>query len=201
MTSADLYRRLTIPARATVLGWRLVPFTVGHAVLFDRLGVDEIQEWQDIVVAAKLCSMPADKAERWASSPWRRRMTWALVRWTKLHLVIRPQEVAKAIKVFGQYLEEWTKAPRHESCHKADSKPCGSPPAQALRVVLMSRLGYSSAEVDRLPYARAVWDYLSYMESEGHVRIAEDLDDETEAEMQRRADEFARKVTAEWGSN
>ena len=101
MTAADLYRRLVIPDRFRVMGYDLVPFTVGHALLFDRLGVEKIEGWADLMVACKLCSVSARKAERWACSPFRRWLTWTWIRWTKLHAVSNPAEVAKAIETFS----------------------------------------------------------------------------------------------------
>ena len=199
MTAADLYRRLVIPDRFRVMGYDLVPFTVGHALLFDRLGVEKIEGWADLMVACKLCSVSARKAERWACSPFRRWLTWTWIRWTKLHAVSNPAEVAKAIETFSAYLDVSTRAPKHEAANREGEpgKPCGSPPAQALRVTLMARLGYPPEKVDETPYLRAVWDYLTWMEQEGHVHIYQGLDDAVEVDFQKQADAFAERLKQE----
>jgi len=196
MTAAELYRRLTLPARARVMGYKLVPYTVGHAILFDRIGVTDISSWTDLIVAVKLCSMSAKDAERWIASPFRRWLTWQWVRWTKLRFITDPAHVEAGMKVFGEYLEEWTKYPRYKAAQDNDGRPCGSPPAQMLRVTLMSRLGYSPESIDSTSYLRAVWDYLTWMEQEGHIHIEQDNTDDEEAEIQRMADEFAKRVAA-----
>lgn len=199
MTSAELYRRLIIPDRYRVLGYNLVPFTVGHALLFDRLGVEEIKQWSDLVVAVKLCSMSAKQAERWIASPFHRWLTWQWLRLTRLHALANPDHLDAASEAFTDYLDVSTRAPKHEAANKNDatSRPSGSPPAQALRVTLIARLGYSPDKVDETPYLQAVWDYLTWLEQEGHVHIHQGVDDATEADMQRQANEFAERIAKE----
>ena len=194
MTAAELYRRLTVPDRYRVMGYDLVPFTVGHALLFDRLGVEKIEGWADLMVACKICSMPARDAERWMQSKFRRWLTWKWIRWFRLHAIANPHEVRKGVEAFESYLEVSTRPPKYEAATNDKGKTGGSPPAQALRVVLISRLGYSPDSVNDTPYLRAIWDYLTWMEQEGHIVIGQGLEDEVEEEFQRQADEFAERV-------
>jgi hypothetical protein len=192
VTTADLYRRLTLAPKTVVFGWTLVPYTVGHAILFNRLQVEAVKTTAEICLAARLCSMPADKAERWLSGRWSGwRVSWMLR--TREAWLKDAAEVARAIEVWSEWLDEQTRVPRYIAKHPADEES-GVPFAQRLRVALMSKLGYRPGDVDRTPYRQALWDYISWAEMEGMVRVPVGLSDEDEAELARQADEVAAKI-------
>ena len=191
MTTADLYRRLTLPPRVVVFGWELVPYTVGHAILFDRLEIESVTTPAEICLAARLCSMPADEAEQWLTGRWSGwRLRWMV--WTRRAWIDDPAEVAKAVEVWSQWLDEQTKFPRYIA--KTEGEASGVPFGQRLRVALISKLGYNPESVNRTPYLRALWDYIAWAEGEGIVSVPAGVDDETEAEMMRKAEEFAKAV-------
>lgn len=192
LTTADLYRRLTLPTRFRVLGLRLVPFTVGHARLLDRLELDEINDGAGCLLAAKLCSMPADQAEAWVTSRFLG-LRMILLAWPRWRMMRSAAEVNEGVRVFGQYLEESTKVPSFVGTGESGS-PLGTPFAQHLRSVLLSRLGYTPEQVDRTPYLQAMWDYIAHMESEGRIEIPKDVSDDEEAALFAQADALLAKV-------
>jgi len=193
VTTADLYRRLTFQPRAVVFGWRLVPYTVGHAILFDRLEVESITTATEVCLAARLCSMHADEAERWLTGRFANaRLNWMLR--TRRAWLLDPKEVAKGAEVFHAYLDEQTKLPAFVAKAQAEDSPTGVPFAQRLRVVLLSRLNYRPEDVSRTPYLRALWDYIGWAEVEGHIRVPPDVDDETEAKLIEAAERLAARV-------
>lgn len=192
MTSADLYRRLTFQPKAIVFGWRLLPYTVGHAILFDRLGVGSITTPGEVALAAWICSLPSDVVERRLNG---RRADWWLrwIVWTRSAWMRDPVEVSKGIEVLSVYLDEQTRVPSTVAKGESSSAS-GVPFCQRLRAVLLSRLNYSPDTVDRTPYLRALWDYIAWAEMEGALTVPPDVDDETEAEIIRRGEEFAAKL-------
>lgn len=184
---------MTLPTRFRVLGLRLVPFTVGHARLLDRIELDEINDGASCLLAAKLCSMPSDKAERWINSRFLGLRMIALA-FGRKRLMRSPEEVNKAVKVFGEYLDESTRVPVYQTNGDGQGRKLGTPFAQHLRAVLLSKLGYCPQEVDRTPYLQAMWDYISFMEAEGLITVDEGITNEQEEALFRQANELMAKV-------
>lgn len=196
MTPADLYRRLTIPTRFRVFGFRLVPFTVGHARLIDRLEVSEIRDGATALWVAKVCSMPAADAEKWVNSRWLELSLWWLTQ-TRKRLLKSQVEVEKAIKVLGEYLDESTKVPTYTAKGEGvDGEKLGCPFSQHLRATLLSRLNYSPSELDATPFLVALWDYIAFMELDGHITINDEPDDATEEALLKQAEELMKRVQA-----
>lgn len=179
MTAAELHRRLTLPDVYRVLGIRMATFTVGHARLLDRLELAEIADGSQALLFALLCRFKTSaQADRWLCS---RFLNWALVLWTnrKRRLLSNPIEVTAAVEAIRDYLEASTQVPAYYSKHKdGDGSTIGTPFSQHLRTILISKLGYSPQSVDDTPFLQAMWDYLSYMEAEGHISISEGMPDE-----------------------
>ena len=193
MTSADLHRRLTFQPRYVVMGWRLRAYTVGHAILFDRLGVQAsgITTAGEVALAAWICSQDSEKAERRLNGRhadwWFRWIVWTRAAWMR-----DAKEIAKAVEVFSSYLDDQTRVPA--TVAKAEGSPSGVPFCQRLRAVLLSRLNYAPDAVGRTPYLRALWDYIAWAEMEGAITVPPDVDDETEADLIRRGEEFAARL-------
>lgn len=192
MTASDLFRRMTLPTRFRVFGLRLVPFTVGHARLLDRIELDEVNDGASCLLAAKLCSMSARDAERWITSRFLG-LRMILLAFGRGRLVRSAEEVNKAVKVFGEYLDESTRVPVFQSKNEGGER-LGTPFAQHLRAVLMAKLGYSPSEVDGTPYLQAMWDYISHMEAEGLITVDQGVTDEQEAALFAQANELLAKV-------
>ena len=112
--------------------------------------------------------------------------------WTRRAWIDDPAEVAKAVEVWSQWLDEQTKFPRYIA--KTEGESSGVPFGQRLRVALISKLGYNPESVNRTPYLRALWDYIAWAEGEGIVSVPAGVDDETEADLMRKAEEFGKAV-------
>lgn len=179
MTAAELHRRLTLPDVYRVLGIRMATFTVGHARLLDRIELAEIADGSQALLFALLCRFKTSaQADKWLCS---RFLDWALVLWTnrKRRLLSNPIEVTAAVEAIRDYLEASTQVPAYYSKHKGgDGETIGTPFSQHLRTILISKLGYSPESVDDTPFLQAMWDYLSYMEAEGHISISEGMPDD-----------------------
>lgn len=183
---------MTLPTRFRVLGLRLVPFTVGHARLLDRIELDEVNDGASCLLAAKLCSMPADEAERWIASRFLG-LRMILLAFGRGRWMRSADEVNKAVKVFAEYLDESTRVPVYRSKGEPGER-LGTPFAQHLRAVLMAKLGYRPSEIDRTPYLQAMWDYISHMEAEGLITVDEGVTDEQEVALFAQADALLARV-------
>lgn len=195
MTAAELHRRLTLPDVYRVLGIRMATFTVGHARLLDRLELAEIADGSQALLFALLCRFKTStQADRWLCS---RFLNWALVLWTnrKRRLLSNPVEVTAAVEAIRDYLEASTQVPAYYSKHKdGDGSTIGTPFSQHLRTILISKLGYSPESVDDTPFLQAMWDYLSYMEAEGHISISEGMPDEELKRMEKYGNELLERA-------
>lgn len=171
----------------------MATFTVGHARILDRMELHEINNGAEALLFALVCRFKsASEIERWLAS---RLLPYRLVYWTNRRrgLIGNAEQVNAAVKVIGEYLEANTRVPGYFS--KSDGKgELSTPFCQHLRVVLISKLGYSPESVDDTPYLQAMWDYLSFMELEGHIEINGGLKDEHEEAIMRHAEEILRKV-------
>lgn len=195
MTSAELHRRLTLPDVYYVLGIRMATFTVGHARLLDRLELSEIGDGSQALLFALLCRFRTSaEADKWLRS---RFLGWALILWTnrKRRLLADAAQVTAAVEAIRDYLDASTKVPDYYSRHKdGDGSPIGTPFSQHLRTILIAKLGYSPQSVDDTPFLQAMWDYLSYMEAEGHISISEGMTDEELAAMEKQGQELLERV-------
>lgn len=194
MTSAELHRRLTLPDVYYVLGIRMATFTVGHARLLDRVELTEISDGSQALLFALLCRFrTAAEADKWLRS---RFLGWALVLWTnrKRRLLADPIEVTAAVEAIRGYLDASTQVPSYYSKQAGDGSTIGTPFSQHLRTILIAKLGYSPQSVDDTPFLQAMWDYLSYMEAEGHISISEGVTDEELRKMEEKGKELLERV-------
>ena len=179
------------------MGYRLRPFTLGHALLFDRLGLAEsIATGPEVALAAKLCTMPPRKARAWLDSRTLGIRLWWIGK-TREAWMRTPEDVQRCVDAFKAYLDEWTRIPTYRSTATGDGPEMGTPFPQHLRVILLARLNYRPDEVEDVPFARALWDYVGIMEAEGHLTVRAELDAEGEAAIFRQAQEFAAQVAKE----
>lgn len=195
MTSAELHRRLTLPDVYYVLGIRMATFTVGHARLLDRVELTEISDGSQALLFALLCRFrTAAEADKWLRS---RFLGWALVLWTnrKRRLLADPEQVTAAVDAIRGYLDASTQVPDYYSKHKdGGGNTIGTPFSQHLRTILIAKLGYSPQSVDDTPFLQAMWDYLSYMEAEGHISISEGMTDEDLKKMEQKGKELLERI-------
>lgn len=198
MRSADDYSLALYPEPAVVLGRRLQPFCLGHALLLQRLGspfaADEPRRGPmpaDLLLAVIVCSKPYPAAEQLVMSPrLPRRLTRAGIR---MWLCYSPARIQIELIRFGRYIEDAWRSPK--VWIERSGAPRGAPPVATLKVTLMSGLGMSAIEALSMPIGAAIWDATTYSESMGGIRIRSASDEALIDAAKRMAAEAA--ATAE----
>lgn len=181
MTVLEQYRTLTLPLPYRVLGQRLLPLTIGHMLILDRLDIWDVRSPENLILAVTVCSQPAEDYERFFTS-WRA----VLARlWTRKarRILSDPVQFEERARLFREYIEENTEWPEYTSSSDTGSDSI-IPFAQSLRVTMISKLGYRPEDVNGTPYKQAVWDYLTYCEQEGGITIS-DVGDRYGEEIER----------------
>jgi hypothetical protein len=178
-TPLELYRLIQLQQPFRVMGRDLVPFTLGHAVAMDRLGIGTVAEPEDLLMAVLFCSMPVATFERKARSIWFSLSTfyWSWKwgrRWKK-----EPERLAASLAVFAEYLDVQTSCPDFELILRGEEIEGGAPHAQHLRTILLAKLNYRPETVMETPFAVAHWDYLTWLEAERAIRMLDGQRGET----------------------
>lgn len=181
MTVLEQYRSLTLPIPYTVLGQRLLPLSIGHMLILDRLELWDVQTPENLILAVSVCSQPAEDYEGFYSS-WRAILARLWV-WRVRRIVNDLIQFQERARIFREYITEHTEWPEYTSTSDTESDSI-IPFCQSLRVTLISKLGYSPCEVNRTSYKQAVWDYLTYCEQEGGIAIS-DVGDRFGDEIER----------------
>jgi len=176
------YLKAAFPDPFTVLGKRLHPFSLGHALLLRRFECDPVETLDQLIRAVIICSRPAARVLEAFDDP---RLNWKLKWWSfRLRRLDRKRSKRSAehrsaptikdrIALFHEYIACHTgNGPRVlESEEFGTGGPSGAPFLQHLRTTLISRLHYSPAEAMDAPYSLALWDYYTYWENEGRADI------------------------------
>lgn len=169
-------------------------FTLGHARVFDALGLWEVKDHTQLALAVFLCSLNQSKIEAHLSSG-----TTALAaqfwfwRW---HRKFRKEpELAKVkLEYLQRYIDEQTEAPGIR--HRGETVPIKTPFLQVIRTLLISKLNYDPEKVWDTPYRTAMWDVRGLQEINGEAALIDGRDGEMDAEMKKAADEFAKQYFA-----
>ena len=170
-STLEIYRETFLQEAVEVLGLRMVPFTIGHAVTLDRMGIDKIRGPEYLMSAVLICSMPVKVFERKIRTHWFTLWvvwwSWRIERrWSK-----DPESYVRSHKLFADYLDEQTTCPDYDLIRSGDGIEGGVPFVQYLRGVLLSKLGYNPATVMETPFTQAYWDYCSFMEYERAIEV------------------------------
>lgn len=185
---AEFYRA-ALPEPFTILGVRLRPFSLGHAILFTRFDVQFLQDdarplESDFILGLILCACRYEQAVEVFEDPdfdktvrkWRRKT--------------KGVDLDKAISLFYDYLNV------HIGFLPFFCRPDGisatieAPFEQVVRVTLMSKMHRTETDVMNMPYGLAVWDYVTLKAIEGNITI---LDRPAEALRRSAADAFDKK--------
>jgi hypothetical protein len=158
-----------LPEPYTLLGVRLRPFCIGHALLLARHGLDPVRDTGGLVLAVVICAHRPEEFERVASSRlFRIRLAWWRLRLGRF-------DVVEKIALLNDYMAANTLSPK---CWETDGKTFnpGAPFLQHLKITLQSRLNYSPSEALNAPLGAALWDYFSFWEAEGQADILSEQD-------------------------
>ena len=176
------YVNAAVPDTATILGKPLLPFSLGHQILLERFDSaysifsTEPKTFADLILSVFICSQTYERALAALASPWRtlRFRLWGIRCGKKWN----PLTTARS---FESYIASGTQTPNFAATESGGSQP-GSPFPQWVKVNLMAHLGLSETEALNKPYSLAVWDYLTYWESQGKGQIVtDDFDRDVEA--------------------
>lgn len=198
-SALDIYRETFLQDAIEVLGLRMVPFTIGHAVMLDRMGIDKIRDPESLMTAVLVCSMSVKQFERRIRTHWF--TVWVVWwswrserRWSK-----DPESYVRSHKLFAEYLDEQTACPDFDLIRSSDGIEGGVPFVQYLRGVLIAKLGYDPSKVMETPFTQAYWDYCSFMEYERAIEVLDGRRGENAdarfADADAKHDERIRKAT------
>jgi hypothetical protein len=188
------YLRAAMPEPFTILGRKLRPFCLGHEILFQRFGnkfsleSKETPTVYDLLTGVFICSQPFgnDVSLDDFYIPWR-------VRW-----LARKNTIATAFNRFAEYIAAHSEIPEFstEEAEQAGGKPYGTPTIQAVKVSLMSNLGLSEMDALNTQFSLAFWNHLAWAETQGSLRIVDEIERKRQAEEAALAESLAAKIDA-----
>jgi hypothetical protein len=188
------YAEACYPPRWRICGVLLQPFSLGHALLLDRVGSPLL--WgevaraivADLIQGLWICSQAYPDAAanllRPMSRRWRLALWWIAWTFRNRHMLALTK-----LAMFREYVNEAMRRPPVERDGEM-SKPSSTPGILCIKRALMIDYGYSAEEALSLPYGQAQWEYYGYLEREGAVTF---LDEEKQAEREearRRNEKF-----------
>ncbi len=193
-----------------VLGTRLKPLSLGHAMLLQRLGLTygfpetfwnngELKgpKVGDLVLSVGICGRNFVQAERFAMSRW-------LGLWAKWRCAVYEIKYAPVIEIHHfamcrYVLEAWT-SPPIIPIHDSKYEP-GAPLLGAIKCALTSKLGCSEFEALNRPLVSALWDYGILLEMEGAARLQNKTEDSLVEAAIKMAEAEAERIKSEDGGS
>jgi hypothetical protein len=181
MSRLTEYAKAWWPDEWVVFGRKLKPFTLGNALLLQRLESPFALEGQvnkvgsgDIALAVIICSMDYDRAIKTIDSWWfKHRLKWFGYALRSIPAVAVEVELFK----FHRYLSlAWSIPPIWIEQGKS-KRDTGSPILGKLKTTMMGSMGKSESEALLTPLGLAFWDCCVIWESEGGVQVRPDVDD------------------------
>ena len=174
---ADLAKILaeTGPPAPSVLGVRLVPYTVGHAILLQRLGSPYVLGGEitssDLVEAVVVCSQSPLESIRSIKSVWKDLVLWLWgKRIAKLNLLAESEK-------FQLWLKDQSTAPEVLMESGSKSKRPAMPWPERVLVGCLN-IGIGSDDAIKMPIGDAERLILAHAEMMGQVQL---WDDQSEA--------------------
>ena len=161
----DEYLESILSEPFTILGRRLLPLTLGHLLILNRLEVCPVEDNDDLLISVLVCSTNSTKLDdifddkffdlklRW----WRFRL--GEIDWIKCHTL------------WSEYFKIHLRMPSWGNNHKGNDTNSGTPFFQTVKITLQAKCGYSPDQTLTTPYQQCLWDYLSFHEIEGNIDI------------------------------
>jgi hypothetical protein len=154
-----------------------VPYTLGHAVLLQRLGSPLAMAEQrpctlgDVTVAAWVCSRPVPVARRHMDGWWMRQ-------WMVYHAMVWGAHQVDRAREFATYIAAAWHVPDVRAT-RSGGRRMGSDPVHLLWLHRRSVMGDTDAQAAECLVLRARLDMFAWAEREGMVRIVEDEEEDT----------------------
>jgi hypothetical protein len=194
------YLLAAIPEPVTILGHRLLPFSLGHAKILRRMGnafaTGKAPNLIDLLTAVFTCSRQYHEAveglEASAFSAYQEE-------WNK---AIPSFDFLVECQKFAKYMREGSLWPELHDPEEGGRMP-GAPFIQRVQLILQGHLNHSVSEALNKPWGEALHDYFAFWELEGQIKILsqDDVDSVTNARAQQIREEILKEFREKGGKN
>jgi len=157
-----------------VMGLRLVPFTVGHAILLHRLRSPFViggrATANDLLEAVVVCSQSAEESVKTMAS---------VFRWVPLRLMrqkVSKSDIVKECHTLQEWISDKSDCPEVLRQPGAGSREAAMPWPERLLVGLID-IGFTEETVLNMPVTDAERFFLTNAEMHGHVELWNDKND------------------------
>lgn len=164
----------TAKACPMVIGLRMVPFTVGHAILLHRLGSPFVTGGRatanDLVEAVVVCSQSAEESVKTMAS---------VFRWVPLRLMrkkVSKSDIVKECHTLQEWIGDKSDCPEVLRQPGAGSREAAMPWPERLLVGLVD-IGFTEQTVLNMPVSDAERFFLTNAEMHGQVELWNDKND------------------------
>jgi hypothetical protein len=164
---ADILNATSKPC-PIVMGLRLVPFTVGHALLLHRMGSPFVYggnaSAQDLVEVAVVCSQPIYESVKTMRS-------W--LRWLPLRIMrqkVKQADLLKESKAVQKWIEDQSDCPEVLRSPGSGQRSATMPWPERILVGLVS-IGFDETTVINMPVIDAERLFLTHAEMNGQVEL------------------------------
>jgi hypothetical protein len=175
------FTRAAVPEPYRILGRRMLPFFLGHEILFQRFNVawsienPGVPEYPDLIMGVLICSRPPEQMLTEMKSRWFPLRLWA---WGKICGAFDP--FAKA-RLFRDYMREGRDIPQIWD-KTGNARVQKTSMAEALYSMLRIQRGKSHTEAMNTELWPLLRSIVADAEARGAVDIRDDSDDLTAAE-------------------
>lgn len=176
MTNAFSYTTALWPDTHVILGHRLRPYTLGHALLLERLKSPFVTGAAapglgDLKLALALCKRPFPRALALAQPPFPFSPFPLFARLALRYTRCPARHFDRAARQFLAYLAA---AYHHPKRWEKDGAPIGTPLLQQLKLTLMMDLRKTELQALCTPLALALWDAMGAWEMQGNLQLADE---------------------------
>lgn len=183
MNNAAAYATACFSDTWHILKIKLRPFTLGHALLLQRLESPFLiggrrPDGTDLALAVLVCSVPWERAARQAEG---RMLGWRM-RWLRVPV----ENIWGGVRAFEDYLREAHDGPEFWVRDQGSKKsPLHAPYYQTLKLTQMTQFHKSEREALSTPLRLALWDHAALFESKGIIELLDEKQRELIAEVRR----------------
>jgi hypothetical protein len=185
------YYTAAVPAPFRVFGRSLLPFSVGHEILFKAssnnfsMDAEKPPNFGDLLMGVWMCSRQYSECVK-SLFHHRRMAAWFAI-------VSRCFRGEEELESWLRYLKHYRSFP--DFSRKGTGQRCaiGAPFEQILKVFLMETMHMSPEDALNYPYSWAMWDYLTHLEQNGAVFLIDSME-ELEAQAKAFQEEIFKKA-------
>lgn len=177
---AKEYHEAAIPEPVTVLGIRLRPFSIGHAMLLRRFEA-EGADVASLIFGILVCARDYHGALALLASPLRLSIEcWKL----GLRLRISGANIIEALNVFRSYIKEGGDYIEFYDDGK-ERKRIAAPPVAIVKVFLQRELGVSETDALNMPLGKAISEMMIARAMSGECELIDEKERNEIAELMK----------------